>query len=180
MARTLLNVCNGNIGDFRESMLTLIQFQAINGPGWVLANGQSCVGSYYEEITGNTTVPDARGTVIRGKDNGSGRNSSGDTALGTYQSDQNKSHAHGASSGNNSVGHSHAYTDTRATWFVPTRMASIVGGANAVSTDPGNATDNLTTGGESAAHSHAITVNSDGGSEALMKNTTANIFIKIN
>ena len=82
------------VGTVIQSMLSLAQFQGLMGVGWVLMNGQSCTGSTYASITGATTVPDARGTVLRCKDYGVGRNSSGDTALGTYQDDAFQDHQH--------------------------------------------------------------------------------------
>lgn len=45
------------LGDIIFSPLTLAQFQTIHGDGWILANGQSCVGTSYETLTGNKTVP---------------------------------------------------------------------------------------------------------------------------
>jgi hypothetical protein len=75
------------VGSIIQSMLTLAQFQSIVGTSWVLADGGSCSGSVYESITGNSTVPDARSVVLRGKDNGRGLNPAGDVALGTYQAD---------------------------------------------------------------------------------------------
>ena len=74
------------IGSVVTSMLTLAQIQALD-PGFVLCDGGSCTGSTYAGVTGFTTVPDCRGRALRGKDNGSGHNPDGDTALGTYQAD---------------------------------------------------------------------------------------------
>ena len=54
------------VGSIVHSMLTLSQFQALSGTGWVLADGGSCTGSTYSSVTGYNTVPDVRGTFLRG------------------------------------------------------------------------------------------------------------------
>lgn len=92
------------VGTIKSSMLTLAQFQAQNGTGWVLADGGSCVGSSYATLTGFTTVPDARGLTLRGKNNGrsdGNQNPDGDSTLGTYQADGIGSHNHGTYSSPN-------------------------------------------------------------------------------
>lgn len=98
MARAVVNVASsGNIGDIKSSMLTLAQFQALNGTNWVLANGASAVGTKYATTTGASIVPDLRGVVLRGKNNGradGNQNPDGDVALGTFQADENKAHQH--------------------------------------------------------------------------------------
>ena len=45
------------LGEVKIASLTLAQFQAIAGTNWILANGQSSVGTAYETLTGNKTVP---------------------------------------------------------------------------------------------------------------------------
>jgi len=78
-------------------MLTEAQFQSINGPSWVLMDGRSIAGSAYATLTGSGTIPDARGMVLRGKNNGrsdGNENPDGDSALGLYQGDQFRSHTH--------------------------------------------------------------------------------------
>jgi hypothetical protein len=86
------------VGMIVSSMLTLAQFQAINGTSWVLADGSSVTGSLYATTTGVSTIPDLRGVVLRGKNNGlaSGQwNPDGDSALGTFQDSNYASHQHG-------------------------------------------------------------------------------------
>ena len=97
MAKIFKQTDRRAVGDVEQSMLTLAQFQAIKGTGWVLADGSSCVGTTYATITGASTVPDLRGLVLRGKNNGrvdGNQNPDGEVALGTYQADDFKSHAH--------------------------------------------------------------------------------------
>lgn len=45
------------LGEIKLAGLTLLQFQAIAGIGWILANGQSSVGTDYETLTNNKVVP---------------------------------------------------------------------------------------------------------------------------
>jgi hypothetical protein len=45
------------LGDVILSPLTLTQFQTIHGTGWIVANGQSSVGTAYETLTKLQTVP---------------------------------------------------------------------------------------------------------------------------
>ena len=45
------------IGEIKLSPLTLAQFQAQAGKGWIQANGQSCIGTQYSLLTANKTVP---------------------------------------------------------------------------------------------------------------------------
>lgn len=92
----LLNAINP-IGTYIHSALTLVQFQGLMGSGWVLADGGDCTGSDYAVLTGNTTVPNAAGIFLRGKNNGrstSTGNSNGNVALGTFATDQLIAHTH--------------------------------------------------------------------------------------
>lgn len=45
------------VGTVMRASLNLSQFQSQMGSGWVEADGQSCTGTAYETITGNSTVP---------------------------------------------------------------------------------------------------------------------------
>lgn len=54
--QNLVNQLQG-IGDVILSPLTLTQFQTIHGTNWIVANGQSSVGTAYETLTKNQTVP---------------------------------------------------------------------------------------------------------------------------
>lgn len=85
------------VGTVRASLLTLAQFQTEVDGTWILANGGSCVGTAYATVTGNTVVPDMRGVVPRGKNNGrvdGNHNPDGDVALGTFQGDSFQHHGH--------------------------------------------------------------------------------------
>lgn len=97
MARIFLKSDRNPIGMIVPSMLTLAQFQAINGTSWVLANGASVSGSTYAAITGSSTVPDLRGMFLRGKNNSradTNEDPDGERSLGNLQNDDFKSHNH--------------------------------------------------------------------------------------
>ncbi len=93
------NISTPPVGSMEEAMLTEVQFQAIRGAGWVLADGRNVAGSDYQTLTGNANIPDFRGVHARGKNNGRAdgkENPAGDLALGTFQSDEYKEHNHSA------------------------------------------------------------------------------------
>lgn len=86
-----------SIGTILTSMLTEVQFQSLNGVDWILMDGRNVIGSAYSFFTGFPTVPDARGTVLRGKNNGrvdGNQNPAGDLVLGTFENDQFQGHWH--------------------------------------------------------------------------------------
>lgn len=156
----------GSIGENKPSMLTLAQFQALYGPGWILADGSSCAGSKYAAITGFTTVPDHRGVGLRGKNNGrsdGNQNPDGELALGSFQSDAFGSHNHG--------GGSHVH-DVRVVNYNTNPDGEIgpKGDSPYAPDHPGTVT--------SAPNSTVIQM--QGGNETRMKNNTVNIFIRIN
>jgi hypothetical protein len=122
------------VGSITHSMLTLSQFQDIAGTGWVLMDGGSASGSTYHAITGVTTLPDARGTILRGKSHGNGLNPDGDLALGTYTADKFGSHDHsGAEGGSYGQGYTSILYDYNA-------FHSNTGGTTGVLPNGGNET----------------------------------------
>jgi hypothetical protein len=163
MAKTRITM--GVVGQIASSMLTEAQFQSINGPSWVLMDGRSIAGSAYATLTGSSTIPDARGMVLRGKNNGrsdGNQNPAADRSLGEYEGDQMQGHMH-QQQVNISVGSSN------------TQDGSILGcgsgGAQA----------------KSYVNYYTNTPSSDGtngvprtGLETRTKNITVNHFIKIN
>lgn len=90
----VVGLCS-TIGDIKHSMLTLAQFQNLNGLGWVLMDGGDCTGSTYHSITGQTSVPDARGLAIRMLDpTGLVDPDGASRSLGDSQEDEIGSHLH--------------------------------------------------------------------------------------
>jgi hypothetical protein len=83
-----------HVGDVQASMLTEAQFQAKRDSKWVLMDGRDVTGSDYATLTGSSTIPDARATVLRMKDNARALDPAGDPDLGDYQADEVLSHRH--------------------------------------------------------------------------------------
>ncbi len=156
------------VGMIIPSMLTLAQFQAQNGTQWVLADGSSASGTLYASITGNANLPDLRGVVLRGKNNGrsdGSQNPGGDNALGTFEND-------------NMQGHRHIQNEPvlwgAAPSATPTRYVGTTTEANSGTPTPpynGSIGDPNTDGTNGTPRT---------GLETRMKNVTVNHFIKIN
>jgi hypothetical protein len=171
MAKTRITI--GAIGQVTSSMLTEAQFQAINGTGWVLMDGRSVAGSSYAIVTGNATIPDARGMVLRGKNNGrsdGNQNPAGDNALGLFEDDRMQGHRHSLR-GNSGGG---------SAWNLAGSNASVVGGGS-----PGTGDTYVDILAASSAQAISAPIaNAEGtpriGVETRMKNITVNHFIKIN
>ena len=149
------------VGESKAAYLTESQFQAQAGTNWVLQDGRSCVGSTYESITGNKNVPDACGRVLRMADNGKGINPDGNLPIGSNQNDQFASHTHIQDS------HTHGY-------------ATLRGGLQNGGGAPFNANDSSLGAGGTTTTGTVATNQNTGGNETRMKNTTVNLFIRIN
>ena len=79
------------VGSIQYSTLTLGQFQAVAGVGWVLANGAPLlITDQLRIITGLTTVPDMRGTFQRAI-------TGVETITGTTLAPVNPNHTHAVS-----------------------------------------------------------------------------------
>lgn len=178
------------VGTVRSSMLSLAQFQAEVDGIWMLANGGSCIGTNYATVTGNTTVPDMRGMVPRGKNNGRAdgkQNPDGDLSLGTQQDDEHKSHTHTQNAhthtqnahGHNVLGTVSASTPLNIGAAGVDGLCGISNGTEgyySTSTQNGN----TLVQGSTATNQNTTAVNQNtGGNETRMKNVTVNWFIKV-
>jgi hypothetical protein len=164
------------VGAIVQSMLTESQFQALNGTSWVIADGRSAVGTRYETETGNSNIPDLRGMVLRGKNNGrvdGNQNPDGELGLGTFQSFGNESHTHGSGGLSAGAGGNHNHGGAR------------VGSTSALfGMNNGNNFHNsgaFTSLGNSGNHTHGVVgaTGTSGTNETRMRNITVNNFIKI-
>ena len=164
----------GGIGASATAYLTEAQFQGLFGTGWILQDGRSVVGSRYAALTGATNAPDARGRVIRGKDNSASVNPDGELALGQVQGDAFGSHTHVQNAHNHTQDpHVHnAAGETAARGTGPNTGWGIAAGQTngAAGVQSATATNQAAT----------ATNQSSGGNETRMKNVTANHFIRIN
>jgi len=159
MAKTRITM--GVVGQIASSMLTEAQFQSINGPSWVLMDGRSVAGSEYATLTGNSTIPDARGMVLRGKNNGridGNQNPAADRSLGEYEADQFQGHWHQVSFYREQHPNGSGSTDYQFTGPINTNLNDHV---RSPVTDGTNGVPRT-------------------GAETRMKNITVNHFIKIN
>jgi hypothetical protein len=81
----------GNLGEIRQSLLTVEAFQRIYGKGWVLMRGQRLKGDedIVKEGLWEGRLPDARGVFLRGHnhDRDDGLGNPENTRLGHYQKD---------------------------------------------------------------------------------------------
>src|SRR5689334_21752121 len=87
----------GLLGEVRYSILDEPTFQKLYGVEGILMDGRNISGTDLHRLVNVTSIPDARGVFLRGKNNGRGdgaQNPDGDLAIGTLQWDQNQSHNH--------------------------------------------------------------------------------------
>jgi len=84
------------VGEIKISLLSVEKFKSLYGNAWVLMDGANQEGTQYAELTGNKTVPDARGAFLRMYNNGrnDGLQNPDEVKLGDYQIDDFKSHTH--------------------------------------------------------------------------------------
>lgn len=162
----LLSRLDAPIGTYRQSDLTLAQYQAQTPGIWVLADGAACAGSTYATVTGKSNVPDMRGTVPRMKDNGKGLNPDGELTLGSYQADNFGTHTHVQNSHNHIEG------------FAGVNGTASYGVTSAPSGNINSQSGTNTNNHPVTSASTAINQNA-GGNETRMKNTTVNYFFKI-
>jgi hypothetical protein len=98
MARgAVKNSANGSLGEVRYSPLSEAQFQAENGPGWVLYDNRSISGSALHAFDGTTSfaTEDHRGLYPRAKLNGRVfAPVLTELAIGTYEDDAVHLHTH--------------------------------------------------------------------------------------
>jgi len=165
------------VGSIQESLLSEAQFQEAYGDDWALMDGRDVTGSVYADITGNNTLPDARGQFLRCLDesgtidpDGAGR------SLGDAQVEKTKlpENPFGMTTGNESAGHTHSR------WF--TYGFHWTGFNNPGYGNPGSSptAGSWTTAGNNSSHTHSANSWSGGDNETVPKNVCVNIFVKIN
>jgi hypothetical protein len=156
-----------SIGDVKTSMLTEAEYQALNGPTWVLMDGRDVVGSDLAILkTGSNVtphnVPDARGQFLRGLDPSGSVDPDGVSRnVGDTQDDAFQGHFHN--------------------WLIGQSSTSVNTGASPNSS-PANSVPmtNYITGGKTNYETDEVNGIPRVSEETRPKNITVNIFIKIN
>lgn len=142
------------VGELIAADLDETQFQTQMGTDWVLCDGRSVSGSRYEEYTGESNIPDARGIFTRAQNNGRSdgvQNPAGQLPLGTYQADEIGSHKHNvvnltsnlASTTGGTVAHLGVNTGIPNYNAPPNPMTISIDFAGDLETAPFNITENL-------------------------------------
>ncbi|KTT25136.1 phage tail protein [Pseudomonas rhizoryzae] len=159
---------------------TVVYFAGTTAPtGWFKANGAAISRTAYAELfaalgtfhgagDGFTTfnLPDLRGEFIRSLDDGRGVDKG--RGLGTAQGSQNQEHSHAGRTATAGA-HSHSYMNTDT---FETSTSGLSGGNNFTDRDSYYSTS---TNGD---HSHALTIDPSGGSEARPRNVALLAIIK--
>jgi hypothetical protein len=159
----------GNLGEIRQSILTLENFQKIYGAGWVLMAGQDIHDTdlFKEQLWPTDHIPDARGLYLRGTNYDRDPNTGNPTPnleVGAYMEDQFKSHTH------TDAGHGHGHGLS-----VPT--AAGTGGAGVARGSGGGWAPQ---GVEGGIHSGNANIQYTGGSETRPRSLVVNTYIKVN
>lgn len=167
--------------------------------GWLLCDGGSylratypalfaAIGTVFGAVDGtHFSVPDMRDRFVIGKGVATMSDTLGETGgVDTVTLSAGQSglvgHTHAASSGTESAAHTHTYSDN---WNTVVANASFATGAQAHSGVSGLTAISPQTGGESVAHSHAVTVSSVAAAAATQAHTnmppliTMNYLIKV-
>ena len=143
-----------DIGRIIPADMTLAEFQAVHGAGWVIADGSSCTGSVYAAVTGHSIVPDLRDEFLRGV--------SGSVLLGTAYADSTAVNGLSVVSGG---AHAHDI-----------QLYGSGGTAGGALQTPDSEVYPLATTNSAGAHVHSLS----GDSETRPQNFGVNFFIKIN
>lgn len=170
------------IGEIKQAVMSLTEWQDLHGTGWVLCDGTTYTNSVYHRVTGSAIIPDfmtsgkfmrsALTDVVGGSAGQVGSSEADATAINGLSVNNGGSHNHTGSTGLAGQ-HSHTYTNSGV-------------GANAASGSSYSAqiaADNTST---VADHVHAIPTQADHGHglsgdlETKPTNINVNYFIKIN
>lgn len=164
----------GQIGDVKYSTLTEAQFQAEADGSWILCDGRNVSGSEYHSLTGNVSIPDARGQFLRGENNGrnDGQENPDATPLAGAQDQATKPNGVGISSvvgvGNHKHGDAVGYCGANGSF-----------GSGTTGSPLGCATHYRDLTSTQGNHSHSLSM-AGGGNETRPTSVTVNCFVKIN
>lgn len=168
----------GNLGEIRQSILSVENFRRIYGEGWVPMHGQDIARSNLrlEGLWGSDRLPDSRGLFLRCMNSGQSfglGNPVGDLPVGSRQEDEFKTHWHtgvtssgnpypyrtvGAGEAGKDSSHNHQTGWTGSTGFV----------------------DRTDRGWSNSEHTHDLVIHPTGGLETRPRCMIVNTFIKVN
>lgn len=160
------------IGDIKQSLLPVINFQQLHGDCWVAMEGQSITGSDFSSLTGVSNLPDARGKFLRNLGGNSAslmqtQNSATKMPINPFITSQAGSHQHDfvfERLSDNAVGS-------------PPYQYLGSSGSNVLEVRSGGDRTVVNSVRPSGNHTHQIT---GGDLETRPENLTVNFFIKIN
>ncbi|MDD3412460.1 MAG: hypothetical protein PHY47_00505 [Lachnospiraceae bacterium] len=157
----LLSQAEGKIGDYKYSHLTPETFADEHLGKWMLCNGQSCVGTMFHVLTGSTTVPNAltNGAFIR--------QAKTDRSIGTYESEDFKSHTHIQNAHNHVDGFA-GVNDHSSFGATTTAVAGNINSQNGISVNFHALTSSVT-----------ATNQNTGGIETRPNNIALNLYVKV-
>ena len=164
------------VGSVQQTFLSQAEFESIMGSDWVPADGRDVTGSVYEQITGNSAVPDCRGMFLRSV----GGNS--ESTIGASQSDATKKNglvvSGGTASGTfASSTHFHEVDGRGTRSFQNSNGWQYTQGGTVL--NPGQNYDSNAASATASVSSTAASIN-DGDVETRPVNITVNTYIKIN
>jgi hypothetical protein len=165
------SMAEAKVGDYKWSALDETAFGDEHLGEWKLCNGQSCTGTAYQQITGQSTVPNALtdGAFIRQAKAG--------RTLGSFEDDATAL-PNNAFSGTADSSGAHTHT---------ARISNSYGGnANSmVASNAGSGGTNTTSSGSgvvntssSGAHTHTLTI-TGGDTETRPNNIALNLYVKV-
>ena len=164
------------VGDIKQSILNETQFRTMLGAAeadkWALADGRNVASSDYHTLTGNTNVPDLRGSFLRMAGQNATHLTWNGGPLGAYQEDNTahpKSRFTGTANANGS--HHHDYTSG---WGSKSGIRSSDWGPGQIGW---TAVKSPTESG--GLHSHSVSITGGGDAETRPKNYGVNFFIKV-
>jgi hypothetical protein len=156
------------IGEVKQSMLGMADFNDENLGTWYLCDGQnSVVGTPYGTTTGETLTPDMRGRVPRMKDHLAGEDADGNRPLGSNQDQATAKNGMDAASA------------TSSNWQLEKSSAYKLTG---IATNGHSGLYVLGVGNSSYLNqnvSYGTSTSLSGDSETRMKNTCVNFYIKV-
>ncbi len=178
----------GNLGEIRQSILNVTQFQEIYGQGWILMAGQNAQDSdlFREKLWNESNIPDARGVFLRSSNEGRPTTegcSEGNLGIGSYRADQFGSYNHpGTSHAGNAKfyrtvdSHNKPHEDRERNPY-ESRDNHQTGWDNSTRSFYIDRNDSAWT---NANHTHDLAIEKSGGTETQPRNITVNTFIKVN